>query len=43
MRKVVAETSPDAIVLPHAMGANISGVITTAILASIYISAVSGP
>jgi len=41
-QKVVAETSPDAIVLPHALGANISGVITTAILASIYISVVSG-
>ena len=43
MRKVVAETPPDAIVLPHALGANIGGVITTAILASIYISVVSGP
>lgn len=39
-QKCVAAESPDAIVLPHALGASISGVITSAILASIYISAV---
>jgi len=40
-QKCVAEENPDVIVLPHALGASISGVITSAILASIYISVVS--
>jgi len=37
-QKEVSYANPSAIVLPHALGANVSGVITTAILASIYIS-----
>jgi oxaloacetate decarboxylase beta subunit len=39
-QKCVSEETPDAIVLPHALGANISGVITSAIFASILISVV---
>jgi len=39
-QKCVSAETPDAIVLPHALGASISGVITSAILASIYISVV---
>lgn len=39
-QKCVAAETPDAIVLPHALGASISGVITSAIMASIYISVV---
>ena len=37
-QKTVAEVTPDAIVLPHALGASISGVITSAIFAAIFIS-----
>ncbi|MBT8420342.1 MAG: sodium ion-translocating decarboxylase subunit beta [Gammaproteobacteria bacterium] len=37
-QKVVAAENPDIIVLPHALGASISGVITSAIFASIFIS-----
>jgi len=37
-QKVVAEVTPDAVILPYALGANISGVITSAILAGILIS-----
>ncbi len=37
-QKSVAAVSPDAMILPHALGANISGVITSAIFAAIYIS-----
>jgi oxaloacetate decarboxylase beta subunit len=40
-QKMVSEASPGTIVLPQALGANISGVITTAILASILITVVS--
>ena len=40
-QKCVAEETPDAIVLPYALGASISGVITSAIMASIFISLVS--
>jgi oxaloacetate decarboxylase beta subunit len=40
-QKTVAEVTPDAVILPHALGANISGVITTAIFAAIYIAVVS--
>lgn len=37
-QKVVSEVTPDAVILPHALGASISGVITSAILAGILIS-----
>lgn len=39
-QKSVSAVNPDSIVLPHALGASISGVITSAIFASIYISVV---
>ena len=39
-QKSVSACNPDAIVLPHALGASISGVITSAIFASIFISVV---
>ena len=32
------EVTPEALILPEALGANISGVITTAILAGVYIT-----
>jgi carboxybiotin decarboxylase len=35
-QKVINETDPYVLVLPYAVGANISGVITTAILAGLY-------
>lgn len=35
-QKVVSKDNPQAIIMPYALGANISGVITTAILAGIY-------
>ncbi|MRR17441.1 MAG: sodium ion-translocating decarboxylase subunit beta [Deltaproteobacteria bacterium] len=37
-QKVVAKVNKTAIILPEALGANISGVITTAIIAGIYCS-----
>lgn len=37
-QKVVSAANPVAIVLPQALGANISGVITSAIFAAIYVS-----
>jgi oxaloacetate decarboxylase beta subunit len=37
-QKVVSEANPDSIVMPHALGASISGVITSAIFASIFIT-----
>ncbi len=40
-QKTVAEANPEAIVLPHALGANISGVITSAIFAGVLIAVVS--
>ena len=40
-QKVVSSETPDAIVLPQALGASISGVITSAIFASIFISVVT--
>jgi len=40
-QKCVSEENPDSIVLPYALGANISGVITSAIFASIFISVVN--
>jgi len=36
-QKSVSEVNPDSLVLPYALGANISGVITTAILTAIYV------
>jgi oxaloacetate decarboxylase beta subunit len=37
-QKIAAEANPGALILPQALGANISGVITTAIIAAIYVS-----
>ena len=37
-QKTVAEVTPDAVVLPHALGASISGVITSAIFAGVLIT-----
>ncbi|MCP5445735.1 MAG: sodium ion-translocating decarboxylase subunit beta [Chromatiaceae bacterium] len=37
-QKTVAEMTPDAVVLPHALGASISGVITSAIFAGVLIT-----
>ncbi|MGA7428343.1 MAG: sodium ion-translocating decarboxylase subunit beta, partial [Rhodoplanes sp.] len=37
-QKVVSEVNKNAIILPHALGANISGVITTAIFAAVLVS-----
>ena len=39
-QKCVAEVTPDAVILPHALGASISGVITSAIFAGIFIAIV---
>lgn len=39
-QKEVSKVTPDAIILPEALGANISGVITTAILTGIYVTLV---
>jgi oxaloacetate decarboxylase beta subunit len=39
-QKAVSAVSPDSIILPEALGANISGVITTATLAGIYVTLV---
>lgn len=38
VQKVVSEANPQALVLPYALGANICGVITTAILTGIYVT-----
>jgi oxaloacetate decarboxylase beta subunit len=37
-QKSVSEVAPDVLILPDALGANISGVITTAIIAGIYVT-----
>jgi oxaloacetate decarboxylase beta subunit len=37
-QKSVSAVNPKALILPEAIGANISGVITTAIIAGIYIT-----
>lgn len=37
-QKEVSEANPYAIILPYAIGANVSGVITSAILAGIYVT-----
>ncbi len=39
-QKVVSEDAPAAVILQHALGANICGVITTAILCGIYVTLV---
>ncbi|GAA5183198.1 sodium ion-translocating decarboxylase subunit beta [Niveibacterium umoris] len=38
VQKIATEASPTAMILPQALGANISGVITTAVLAGIYVA-----
>jgi oxaloacetate decarboxylase beta subunit len=38
VQKIAADASPGAVILPHALGASISGVITTAIIAGIYVA-----
>ncbi|MCB9946243.1 MAG: sodium ion-translocating decarboxylase subunit beta [Rhodospirillaceae bacterium] len=37
-QKTVSEVNPGSIILPHALGASISGVITSAIFAAIFVS-----
>lgn len=37
-QKSVSEVAPDVLILPHALGANISGVITTATLTGVYVT-----
>ncbi len=39
-QKEVSKVTPDSLILPEALGANISGVITTAILTGIYVTIV---
>jgi len=39
-QKTVTEVNPESIILPHALGANISGVITSAIFAAVLITVV---
>ena len=41
-QKIAAEANPEAMIMPYALGANISGVITTAIIAAIYVSFLGG-
>ena len=38
VQKIATQASPGIMILPHALGANISGVITTAILTGIYVA-----
>lgn len=38
VQKLATEANPGVVILPHALGANISGVITTAILTGIYVA-----
>jgi len=39
-QKTVAEVTPDAVIMPHALGASISGVITSAVFAAVLITVV---
>lgn len=39
-QKEVSKVTPDSLILPEALGANVSGVITTAILTGIYVTIV---
>jgi oxaloacetate decarboxylase beta subunit len=41
-QKVAADANPQAMIMQYALGANISGVITTAIIAAIYVSLLGG-
>jgi oxaloacetate decarboxylase beta subunit len=38
VQKIATDANPSAIILPQALGANISGVITSAIIAGVFIS-----
>lgn len=38
VQKIASDANPSAIILPQALGANISGVITTAIIAGVYVA-----
>jgi oxaloacetate decarboxylase beta subunit len=38
VQKMATAASPGVMIMPHALGANISGVITTAILTGIYVA-----
>ncbi|HYO28764.1 MAG TPA: sodium ion-translocating decarboxylase subunit beta [Azonexus sp.] len=38
VQKLATEANPGVMIMPHALGANISGVITSAILAGIYVA-----
>jgi len=38
VQKIAADAAPGAMILPHALGANVSGVITTAIIAGVYVA-----
>jgi oxaloacetate decarboxylase beta subunit len=38
VQKLATQANPGAMILPHALGASISGVITTAILAGVYVA-----
>lgn len=38
VQKIATDANPTAIILPQALGANISGVITTAIIAGVYVA-----
>ena len=38
VQKIATAANPGVVILPHALGANISGVITTAILTGIYVA-----
>jgi oxaloacetate decarboxylase beta subunit len=38
VQKIATEANPGAIILPQALGANISGVITSAIIAAVFVS-----
>jgi oxaloacetate decarboxylase beta subunit len=37
-QKLVSKENPDSLILPEALGANITGVITTAIIAGVYVT-----
>jgi oxaloacetate decarboxylase beta subunit len=39
VQKIATEANPGAVILPQALGANISGVITSAIIAAVFVSA----
>ena len=39
VQKIATEANPSAIILPQALGASISGVITSAIIAAVFVAA----